>query len=293
MKKILLLFSLITCALVQSMQAQELQVTGIKWLTNDPYAQRHPRYDNNDELCAVIKISVAHPERFTVPASQRKDSIEYRKGELIVWVPGGTRFLRLQSDEMGFIDVNFRDPEFIKDFGTIKIESGNTYELDLKLVIAERRRLLVMGEVGFHPSQSSFGVMVGMVAKTGAYLRVRSNLKSVSTSLECDDTGMLSTGAMPYYKEGVNKKARLSFTGGYLHRIAKPLYAYVGAGYGYRTLAWETTDGELAENTDHSANGVAAEIGLIGQHKQFALSLGCQTINFKYMEFSIGIGYMF
>ncbi|MBQ8673218.1 MAG: PEGA domain-containing protein, partial [Bacteroides sp.] len=72
-----------------------------------------------------------------------------------------------------------------------------------------------------------------------------------------------------------------------------PVYAYVGAGYGTRTLAWETEEGEWVKNTDHSASGIAAEIGAIGRYKSCALSLGVQTINFKYMELSVGVGFFF
>lgn len=158
----------------------------------------------------------------------------------------------------------------------------------------EPRRTLVMAEVGYHPSQISFGAMVGIVSKNGAYLRFRSDFGSASTELECDDTGALSNGAgTPYYKEGVTTKARMSITAGYLRQIIKPLYAYIGAGYGNRVLAWETIDGELVKNTDHSATGVAAELGAIGRLGQFAVSVGFQTVNFKYHELSAGIGFFF
>ena len=89
------------------------------------------------------------------------------------------------------------------------------------------------------------------------------------------------------------EKARLSITGGYLCRIAKPLYAYVGAGYGNRALVWQTVEGEPVKNIDHSASGVAAEIGAIGRLGSFALTAGCQTVNFKYLELSVGIGFFF
>ena len=106
---------------------------------------------------------------------------------------------------------------------------------------------------------------------------------------------MLTAGGSgtPYYKEGVSKKARMSVTAGYMRRIAKPLYAYIGAGYGNRALAWETVEEELVKNTDHSATGIAAEIGAIARLGKFAVSMGCQTVNFKYLELSAGVGFFF
>ena len=137
--------------------------------------------------------------------------------------------------------------------------------------------------------------MAGIVAKHGAYVRFLSDFGSTSADLECDDTGALTSGGTgtPYYIEGSSSKSRLSITGGYLYRFIKPLYGYIGGGYGQRTLAWETVEGEWVKNIDHSASGIAAEIGLIGQYKGMELSLGVHTINFKYMELSAGVGFFF
>ena len=178
-----------------------------------------------------------------------------------------------------------------------QLEKQMVYKLDLKLILPEdqKRKTIVMLEGGFHSSQASFGVMAGIVAKHGAYVRFRSNFGSTSADLECDDTGALTSGGTgtPYYVEGSSAKSKLSITGGYLYRFMKPLYGYVGAGYGQRTLAWETVEGKWVKNTDHSASGIAMEIGAIGTYNNFALSLGIQTIGFKYMELGIGIGYFF
>lgn len=201
--------------------------------------------------------------------------------------------------KLGSYKVHVEMENYFPKDDTIQITSDKDanvwYPLVSSLTPPEGRRTLVMLEAGYHPSQISFGAMVGMVETNGAYLRFRSDFGSASTDLECDDTGYLTAGGtgLPYYKEGATSKARMSITAGYLRRIAKPLYLYVGAGYGSRTLAWETIDGELVKNTDHSATGVAGEIGAIGRFGKFALSVGYQTVNFKYHEASLGIGFMF
>ena len=155
--------------------------------------------------------------------------------------------------------------------------------------------MLVMAEVGYHPSQLSDGGMIGFVRKNGAYVKFRSDFGSASADLECDDSGALTSGGegTPYYKEGVTQKARLSVTAGYLRQLWKPVYLYAGAGYGSRTLAWETVEGELVKNTDHSAVGVAAELGVIGRLGKFALSVGFHTVNFKHHEVTVGVGIIF
>ena len=173
--------------------------------------------------------------------------------------------------------------------------NGQTFTMISTIKPKEPRRMLVMAEVGYHPSQLSYGGMIGFFRKNGAYVKFRSDFGSASADLECDDSGALTSGGegTPYYKEGVTQKARLSVTAGYLRQLWKPVYLYAGAGYGSRTLAWETVEGELVKNTDHSAVGVAAELGVIGRLGKFALSVGFHTVNFKHHEVTVGVGIIF
>ena len=242
-------------------------------------------------MSVALKPRFGYLEVFSLP---EQDAKVYIDNELAGETP-------YKSDRMPLKDYQVRvEKEFFFPMdSTIVITAGETSSLTFKMKSTikpkEPRRTLVMLEAGWHPSQTSFGAMVGFVAKNGAYVRFRSDFGSVSADLECDDTGALTGGGngTPYYKEGVTQKARMSVTAGYMRRIAKTLYAYIGAGYGSRTLAWETVEDELVKNTDHSATGIAAEIGAIGRFGKFAVSVGCQTVNFKYMELSAGVGFFF
>ena len=241
-------------------------------------------------MSVTLKPRFGYLEIFSLP---EQDAKVFINNELAGQTP-------YKSDRMPLQEYRIRiEKEFFFPMGsTVTIFAGKTSSLTFKMKSTikpkEPRRTLVMAEVGYHPSQISFGAMVGIVSKNGAYLRFRSDFGSASTELECDDTGALANGTgTPYYKEGVTNKARMSITAGYLRQIIKPLYAYIGAGYGNRVLAWETIDGELVKNTDHSATGVAAELGAIGRLGQFAVSVGFQTVNFKYHELSAGIGFFF
>ena len=242
-------------------------------------------------MSVALKPRFGYLEVFSLP---EQDAKVYIDNELAGETP-------YKSDRMPLKDYQVRvEKEFFFPMdSTIVITAGETSSLTFKMKSTikpkEPRRTLVMLEAGWHPSQTSFGAMVGFVAKNGAYVRFRSDFGSVSADLECDDTGALTGGGngTPYYKEGVTQKARMSVTAGYMRRIAKTLYAYIGAGYGSRTLAWETVEDELVKNTDHSVTGIAAEIGAIGRFGKFAVSVGCQTVNFKYMELSAGVGFFF
>lgn len=275
------------CMLLLStyLQAQEL-TPSFKVLEKDLMARTHPRLDLNDVPCAIVRVSAKDIDAYTFEGNIIGDVI-YQSGEALVYMTKGSRTITIKSNQFGMMKFDF--PE--------RLEKQVVYKLDLKLVLPEdqKRKTLVMVEGGFHPSHTSFGVMAGIVAKHGAYVRFRSDFGSVDTEWECDDTGALtsSPAGTPYYIEGSSAKSRFSITGGYLYRFIKPLYGYVGAGYGQRTLAWEAMDDKWVKNIDHSASGIAAELGLIGQFKGFALSLGAQTVNFKYMELSVGVGYFF
>ena len=280
-----LLFFALFGGLAQSINAQELKID-FKEDKEDLIARTHERLDLNEVPCAVIRVSAANINSYTFEGNIIGDVV-YESGEALVYMTEGSRYITIKSNKFGMQTFDFPKT----------LEKQVAYKLELKLILPEdqKRRTLVMLEGGWHPAQTSFGAMVGIVAKHGAYLRFRSDFASVSADLECDDTGRLTAGGTgsPYYVEGSSVKACMSITGGYLCRIAKPLYAYVGAGYGNRTLAWETVEGEFVKNIDHSASGVAVEIGAIGRLGVFALSAGCQTVDFKYMELSVGIGFFF
>ena len=275
------------CLLLLStfLQAQEL-VPSFRTLEKDLLARTQPRLDLNDVPCAIVRVSAANIETYTFEGNIIGDVI-YQSGEALVYMTKGSRNNTIKSNKFGMLKFDF--PQ--------KLEKQVVYKLDLKLILPEdqKRKTLIMAEGGFHPSHTSFGVMAGIVAKHGAYVRFQSDFGSTSADLECDDTGALTSGGTgtPYYIEGSSAKSRLSITGGYLYRFAKPLYGYIGGGYGQRSLAWETVEGEWVKNIDHSASGIAAEIGLIGKFKGCALSLGVHTINFKYMELSAGVGFFF
>lgn len=162
--------------------------------------------------------------------------------------------------------------------------------------------LMLDGALG-SGSQTSLGVMVGMVGKGGGYLHLRTDFRSAPTDGECNDERIIGNDESASYFTGATKKSRFSVTGGYVHRFTlnNPfkhggmggIYGYAGVGYGSRTLAWETVDSKWMENKDHSADGIAAELGGICRMGAFAISLGYQTVSFKYHEASLGIGVFF
>lgn len=242
-------------------------------------------------MSVTLKPRFGYLEIFSLPEQDAKVYIDD--------IPVG--LTPYKSDRMPLRDYRIRIEKdlFFPIDSTATISAGETVSFTFKMKSTIKptapRRMLIMADMGYQSSQFSYGGMIGFVRDNGAYIRFRSDFGSVSTDLECDDTGQLTSGGegKPYYKTGVEHKSRMSVTAGYLRRLWKPLYLYIGAGYGNRTLAWETVDGELVKNIDHSATGVAGEVGAILSIGKFAISAGYHTINFKCHELGAGVGIIF
>ncbi len=263
--------------------SQELTVTDFRWMDRDAYASTHKRLDRNDEPCAVLRVSVADVHDYTFECSYLIGDVEYKHGEALMYLAKGAKRLVIESDRFGMLNYEF--PE--------KIESLKTYKLTLKLVLSEdkKTRTLVMPVMGLG-NVPSYGAMIGFVKKTGVYGKVKYNFKSFSSDMECQENGQLLEGGMPWYS-GNTEKTRFSITGGIIQRLWRPFYIYAGGGYGVSNYGWETVDGDWVKHADYSYSGFEVDFGCIFRIKNFALSAGYQTNQFKYHEATVGLGFMF
>lgn len=266
-----------------SLSAQELKVGSFVRLDRDLLARTAQRLDRNDVPCAVLRVSVANAKSFTFAGNIIGD-IVYRPGEAIVYLTDRSRKIGISSDKFGMLDYEF--PE--------RLQKSVTYRLKIKLVEDKDNKLrtLVMPVAGIG-DVFSYGLMVGVVKKSGGYLKVKYNFQDLKTQYECDNAGVIESSGTPSWFTGADKQSRLAVTGGLLQRLWKPIYLYVGAGYGYKELGWELEGGEWAKNTEKSFKGVEAELGALFRLNNIALSAGLQTNSFKYWEATVGMGIMF
>lgn len=283
MKKIRLLISGCLCFLFVGLgYAQDLKVLSFELLERDIIARANKRFDVNDEPCAVVRVSVPDAKDYTFVGNVIGEVL-YRPGEAIVYMANGSTSLTIISDKFGTMKYEFGQ----------RLKEQTTYKLVLKYDAAgvNKTRTLVMPVMGVGATPS-YGLMVGIVKKFGGYIKAKYNFVNQSTDGNCTGEG-LDVAGNEYWFSGETKGSRLSVTAGVMFRMAKPLYLYVGGGYGYKKLAWETVDGQWLENTDETYQGVEAETGLVLRLKNFALSAGVQSNSFKYMEATVGIGIMF
>lgn len=270
-------------------QAQELKVSAFQRMDRDLLARTQERLDLNDEPCAVVRVSIANAKNYTFEGNVIGDVI-YKPGEAIVYLTQGSRNITIKSDEFGSLKYEFAQ----------KLEKQVVYKLALQLETpdSKKTRTMVMPVIGIG-STTSFGLMVGVVKKTGWYLKAKYDFKSQETIAECDGEGNDLSG-IPMWFTGETATSRMAITTGLMHRLAKSFYLYWGAGYGYKKLAWEMAEGESgtnsdkwAENSDESYNGVEADLGLVLRTGNVAFTAGVQSNSFKYFEATVGIGIMF
>ena len=155
---------------------------------------------------------------------------------------------------------------------------------------------LVMPTFSYNQSQLSYGLMLGVVKKNGAFLHAKTDFRSgLNPVLSCEADGTMN-GIKGWFA-GEPHKSRFAITAGYVRQILEPLYAYAGGGYGRRILAWEMYDTEgsydLVRVAPNSFTGFEAELGLFFRIGNFAVSAGVQTNQFKFYEANVGIGVMF
>ncbi len=270
---------LMVCAIAS---AQELKVKSFERLDRDLMARTNERLDLNDVPCAIVRMSVADAKNFTFEGNIIGDVI-YNPGEAIVYMTARSRNVTIKSDKFGILKFEF--PE--------RLEKQVVYKLSMRVELSEdqKRRTLVMPVFGFDKA-FSYGVMVGLVKKYGPYVKAKYDFKDNSTDLECTNDGFNEAGNEVWFT-GQKKNTRMSLTAGAMMRVALPLYVFAGAGYGYKTLAWETVDGNWAKNKENSYSGLEFETGLVYRYTNYAVSAGVQTNQFKFWEFNIGVGIMF
>lgn len=284
---LLLGFFLLLCAGLA--QAQELKVSAFQRMDRDLLARTQERLDLNDVPCAIVRVSVANAKNYTFEGNVIGDVI-YKPGEALVYMAQGSRNITIKSDEFGSLKYEF----------TQKLEKQVVYKLALLLETpdSKKTRTMVMPIAGIG-STISYGLMVGVVKKWGWYLKAKYDFKSQETEAECTSLGTNPQGT-PMWFTGETASSRMAITTGVMRRIAKPLYFYLGAGYGYKKLAWEMAQGEVgtssdkwAENTDETFTGVEADLGLVLRTGNVAFTAGLQSNSFKYFEATVGIGIMF
>ena len=113
-----------------SASAQELKVDKVTLLETDNEAETNPRYDGNDEICALLKVYVNDLPglKFASGYVINGGNIIYKGGYYAVYVANGIRTIMFKHDDYLPITINFKN-----DF-KISIKGGKTYRVDVSTI---------------------------------------------------------------------------------------------------------------------------------------------------------------
>lgn len=139
------------------------------------------------------------------------------------------------------------------------------------------------------PFSPAVGLTIGMVREFGWYINAMTGF-GFHMHDGVSRNGLIpgSIDVLPFYT-GESSKQTFSVTAGGVARLGKaPVYVYLGVGWAYKTIAFQTNDNKwIAYETEPYSNwsplhSVALETGLTANIKGFALSIGYEPL--------IGIG---
>lgn len=113
-----------------SASSQELKVDKVTLLETDNEAVTNPRYDANDEICALLKVYVNDLPGLKFASGYVIDggNIIYNGGYYAVYVANGIRSVMFKHEDYLPVTVNFK-----KDH-QISIKGGKTYRVDVSTI---------------------------------------------------------------------------------------------------------------------------------------------------------------
>jgi hypothetical protein len=282
MRYILLLIMFLWMA-VLTLDAQEIKVTSFKVLENDSSAIMFPRLDLNENKCSILKIK--SKEKNLVFEGNVIGEPIYQDEEIWIYMPQRSSRILIRNGKYGTLRYLF----------PVSMKQEACYAITLRFIeskLDDKIRTLVSPVAGICSGFPSFGIMLGIVKRTGFYLKFMNGFVSVTGSGYVDE----KTNADLF--TGKTKQELLCFTGGLLQRLWKPVYIYAGVGYGRRKLYCEVYDGTLSstcwrQQESRSFEGLEYEIGGIYRYRNLAITSSVETNQFKICQINFGIGIMY
>jgi hypothetical protein len=320
MKKLLLFLfaSLLSVPLFAQLEVKPNSFKEVAGFVNiDPDRQT----DDNDQPYAVVKVKTEN-----INDKQRREltfkgdartffEIEYLDGEVWLYISYYATFLKISHPDLSSTEfwfpldmkpkkgyemtlVNNSESNINEENLKSRIEELETVNKELaemqpEVVIVEKEStstFITLNVAYSDYGDLSYGLTFGNYKKFGWFVSAMTNFNfdAFSNDFECGNDLMVGS----YYPDYSGKEyiSILSVMGGFIYRITEPVALRIGAGYGVRNTAYETTDNELVKNTDVSASGVDVSLGAQFKFGKFVASVDAVTTNFKLFEAKIGIG---
>lgn len=275
--------------------------------------------DNRGIACAMIEVHCALDlvgiEGSMVMHTSRRDSV-YQ-----VFLPYQARQFSITHPE--YSTLQFTIPE--------RLQSGKTYRMKVTVTSDETNHdetaseclpeqdstyfdeyknsypaigFTLLASYGYSPAPQHSGglTFTNCFGRFGYYIGFRTSFHTLPDAavIQCDANGLVN-GDMPFYT-GKERRPFIIVNGGFIAQILPAriisnqtlnprLAAYIGTGYGKRSVLWETHDGQWICYSPTSFSGFSGTLGVIASLRGFTLQLGVSTIAFRYAELEVGLGY--
>lgn len=296
------------------MLAQEFRVISMRELIFDVSASTdNVVRDINGNACALVKVTPRSDFVFTGPFKpvKRIDKV----GEIWLYMPRESKRITIKHPKWGVIrDYEFPRPleervvyelrleipkeviKFITDTVTLTHTVTDTLVVEHKkprLPLHTHALLTVSG----HKNGPSYGLMLALMRRHGAWIHGRSNFQGSSHRHESSSPDGMIDGwqALPYYT-GHTRQSTYTLTAGAIHYLGGGVSLLEGLGYGHQAVTWQLAESEgggYVKRTDLSGNRIAAELGLAYQYKRLSVLASATWVKDWHWQGSVGIGINF
>lgn len=261
--------------------AQEIKVESFELDVTDLEAKLNPVHDAEGTAAALVRIRTV--EKDLSIEGPLVGSPEYDGEFWHVYLKQGAKSLTFKARHVPSFTYKFRE----------EIVQSYVYGMSLVVDRPQEWEYYLLPFASWHPSQQSFGMMVGAMKGYGWYVSARSDFNpEPETSIRCDGSGRYSDGSKGWFT-GESKQSRLSVSVGGTCHIRGSFYAYAGAGYGRRTLAWQLFKDGYAEVSDGSAEGLVLDGGFLFRKNRILFMAGLTETQLKWLEGCVGVGIVF
>ncbi|MFD2584934.1 hypothetical protein ACFSR6_20725 [Pedobacter vanadiisoli] len=200
---------------------------------------------------------------------------------------------------------NCNNTEFLSKNVIVKGTSTQTHPNDTK---TNQARFFINGGIVFNNvstvgKSNNFNVTIGRGKKFGWFAKAKFSSKSTNAPFKTNNTSLTAYNVPGYYSYNGNiVSERTAYTIG-LFLGKNIISGYLGGGYGKRRFLWGINQyqyhssfplsSSYAENINNSFKGAEIEGGIMLRFAFLNLIGGVSSIQFKYTDFNIGIGFNF
>ena len=282
MKKRTILRAALLILGVQSLMAQQDNVTNIRAVQNDKMVTI--TYDLKTRSDVRLLISIDDGEHYT-------DTMKVTGFVNRVIPPGKNRTIRWKA----FQDLGYGDYPLIR-FKFITQDPQPTQPTTP--VVTHKKGMKTFATLNGSYGSSGIpmvGFTVGQYDKFGWFVTLMTGLDFDYMGYQvvdhCRRDGYIGD-ILPFYNPESKISAVSGIVGGIM-QLNKAMYAKAGVGYGMRSVAWELWEGDYVTNDGFSAHGVDVSAGLLFDLNSFVITLDATTTNFHVFEGRLGLGYRF